>query len=216
MVPVSAVVSAHNEGEFLRECIESIQSQTYPVEELIIIVDRGNPETLETAMETPAIVYEIQYGNIYQTKRFGICIATNDTVLAVDGDTELAPDFLERGLYHLEQGYDVATGHVRSRDRTPMGDLAAIACNVLPKGVYASGPGFVLNRRHYMDTFKITKINGFIDIATGASEVPLQRMNLCKDPEMLMWTELPSTGQKRMITGARAVGGLLTALRVLA
>ncbi|GAI96384.1 unnamed protein product, partial [marine sediment metagenome] len=35
-------------------------------------------------------------------------------------------------------------------------------------------------------------------------------------PEMRLWTELPSTGQKRMMTGTGAVGGLLMALRVLA
>ncbi len=215
MVSVSAVVSAHNEEEYIGDCLESVLAQTVRVDELILINDRSTDRTVDIASMFPVDIYEVQYGQIYMVKRAGICTARNDVVLVVDGDTELASDFLERGLRHLEQGYDVATGHVRSRDRTPMGDLAAIACNVLPKGVYSSGPGFVLNRRHYMDTFKITKINGFIDIATGAGEVPLQRMNLVKDPSMLMWTQLPSSGQRRMITGARAVGGLLTALRVL-
>ena len=67
-----------------------------------------------------------------------------------------------------------------------------------------------------MEACKVKRINGFVDICMNEAEIPLQRMNLIKDPEMALWTELPSTGQKRMIAGARAVGGLLMALRVLA
>ena len=214
MVSVSAVVSAHNEEEYIAGCLESILAQTVPLGEILVIDDRSTDRTADIASRYPVDIYEVQYGQTYMVKRAGICAARNDVVLVVDGDTELAPDFLERGLRHLEEGYDVATGKVLSRGRTPSGDFAAFVANALPKEIYASGPGFVLNRRHYMETFKVTKINGFIDIATGASEVPLQRMNLVKDPEMVMWTELPSTGQKRMLNGARAVGGLLMALRV--
>jgi len=210
------VVSAHNEEEYIAGCLESILGQTVALEEILVVDDRSTDRTAEIASMYPVDVYEVQYGQTYMTKRAGICAARNDVVLVVDGDTELAADFLERGLRHLEGGYDVATGRVLSRNRTPTGDFAAFVSNVLPKGIYASGPGFVLNRLHYMDVCKVRRINGLIDVCAGEEEIPLQRMNMVKDPEMLMWTELPSTGQKRMITGARAVGGLLMALRVLA
>lgn len=215
MVPVSAVISAHNEEEYIAECLESVLAQTVRVDELMLINDRSTDRTVDIASSYPVDIYDVEYGQVYMVKRAGICAARNDIVLSVDGDTCLALDFLERGLRHLEEGYDVATGKVLSRGRTPTGDLVAFVCNALPKGIYASGPGYVLNRRRYIEAFKVTKIDGFIDIATGASEVPIQKMNLVKDPQMIMWTELPSTGQKRMIVGARAVGGLITAMRVL-
>ncbi|MDP2952962.1 MAG: hypothetical protein Q8O76_06580, partial [Chloroflexota bacterium] len=116
----------------------------------------------------------------------------------------------------LEEGYDAATGKVLSIDRTLTGDITAFVANVLPKGVYYSGPGYVLDRRSYMDICKVRRIDGLVDVCTGEGEIPLHRMNLIKDPEMAMWTELPSTGQRRIITGAKAVGGLLLALRALA
>jgi len=216
MVPVSAVVSAHNEEEHIAGCLKSVLGQTVGVDEFILINDRSTDRTVEIASSYPLDIYDVEYGQVYMVKRAGICTARNDIVLVVDGDTELAPDFLERGLHHLDEGYDVATGKVLSRGRTPSGDFAALISNVLPKGIYASGPGYVLDRRRYMDVCQVSRINGFIDVCTGESEVPLQRMNLIKDPEMRMLTELPSTGQRRMITGARAVGGLLMALRVLA
>lgn len=216
MILVSAVVSTRNEEEYIAECLESVLAQTVRVDELMLINDRSTDRTVEVASKYPVDIYDVEYGQVYMVKRAGICAARNDIVLAVDGDTCLAPDFLERGLRHLETGYDVATGKVLSIERNPIGDIAAFVANALPKGIYASGPGYVLNRRRYMEVFKVRRINGFIDIATGASEVPLHRMNLVKDPRMVMWTELPSTGQRRMIAGARAVGGLLTALRVLA
>lgn len=216
MVPVSAVVSAHNEEKYIASCLESLLAQTVPLEEILVIDDRSTDRTADISSLYPVDIFEVQYGQVYMVKRAGICAARNDVVLVVDGDTELASDFLERGLRHLEQGYDVATGYVRSRGRTPSGDIAAFMANALPKGVYASGPGYVLDRRAYIETCKVTRVNGFIDVCTREEEIPLQRMNLVKDSSMLMWTELPSTGQKRMITGARVVGGLLTTLRVLA
>ena len=216
MVGVSAVVSAHNEEEYIAGCLESILGQTVPPQEVLVVDDRSTDRTGDIASSYPVDVYEVEYGQTYMVKRAGICAARNDVVLVVDGDTELAADFLERGLRHLGGGYDVATGRVLSRNRTPTGDLTAWVCNSLPASGYYSGPGYVLDRRSYMDVCKVTRINGFIDVCSGEDEIPLRRMNLVKDPEMVMWTDLPSTGQKRMITGAKGVGGLLMALRVLA
>jgi len=213
MVSVSAVVIAHNEEEYIAGCLESILRQTVGVDEALLILDSSTDGTEKIASQYPVDIYEVEYGSIYPTKRLSVCAARNDIVLALDGDTVIAPDFLERGLQHLEEGYDVASGHTSSRERTPLGDFAAWVCNVQSSG---SGPAYVLDRRAYMDVCNVQRINGFVDICAGEPEIPLQHMNQIKDPEMRLWTELPSTGQKRMITGARAVGGLLMALRVLA
>ena len=212
--PVSAIVSAHNEEEYIAGCLESILAQTAPLEEILVIDDRSTDRTADISSLYPVDIYEVQYGQTYMVKRAGICAARNDVVLVVDGDTELAPDFLMRGLRHLEEGYDVATGKVLSRERTPSGDLAAFVSNALP--VYYSGPGYVLDRRSYMDVCKVTRENGYVDICVDEDEIPLGKLNLVKDPEMVMWTDLPSTGQKRMITGAKTVGGLLMSLRIIA
>lgn len=216
MVPVSAVVSAHNEEKHIASCLESILGQTARVDELMLINDRSTDRTVDIASSYPVDVYDVEYGQIYMVKRAGICAARNDVVLSVDGDTQLSPDFLERGLRHLEGGYDAATGNVLSTERAPMGDIASFVANILPKGVYYSGPGYVLDRRRYMDVCKVRRIDGLVDVCTGEGEIPLHRMNLIKDPLMAMWTELPSTGQRRIITGAQAVGGLLLVLRALA
>ena len=95
-----------------------------------------------------------------------------------------------RGLRHLEEGYDAATGNVYSHERTPGGDLAAFISNGLPATIYGGGPGFVLNRRSYIDVCKVQRINGFIDICEGELEIPLYKLSVVKDPEMRMWTEL--------------------------
>jgi len=216
MVLVSAVVSARNEEKYIAGCLESILAQTVPLEEILVIDDRSTDRTADIVSRYPVDVYEVQYGQIYMVKRAGICAARNDVVLAVDGDTELAPDFLERGLRHVEEGYDAATGMVLSRGRTPSGDIAAFISNALPRGIYYSGPGYVLDRRAYMDVCTVKRINGYVDICMDKGEIPLEKLNIVKDQNMVMWTELPSTGQRRMINGVRAVGGVLTALRLLA
>jgi len=215
MVLVSAVVIAHNEEEYIAGCLESVLGQTVGVDEALLVLDSSTDGTEEIASQYPVDVYEVEYGSIYPSRRMSVCAARNDIVLAVDGDTVLAPDFLERGLRHLEEGYDAATGNVYSCKREPGGDLVAFLSNLLPSNI-AGGPAFVLDRRSYMDVCKVRRINGFVDICMGEDEIPLSRLNFIKDPEMKMLTELPSTGQKRMITGAQAVGGLLMALKLLA
>lgn len=213
MVLVSAVVIAHNEEEYIAGCLESVLGQTVGVDETLLILDSCTDGTEEIASKYPVDVYEVEYGSIYPTKRLSVCAARNDIVLALDGDTVISSDFLERGLKHLEKGYDVASGKVHSRGRTPIGDFTAWMCNFQSSG---SGPAYVLDRRAYMDVCQVKRINGFVDICADEPEIPLQHLNVIKDPEMHLWTELPSTGQKRMITGVEVVGGLLTALKVLA
>ena len=216
MVAVSAVVIAHNEEEHIAGCLESVLGQTVSVDEALLILDSSTDGTEEIAAQYPVDIYEVEYGSIYPTRRLSVCAARNDVVLAVEGDTVIAPDFLERGLRHLEEGYDAATGNVYSRERTPMGDLTSFISNLLPSTIYGGGPGFVLDRRSYMDMCKVRRINGFVDICTGELEIPLYKLSVIKDPQMAMWTELPSTGQRRMIAGARMAGLAVTALRVLA
>jgi len=220
VVPVSAVVVAYNEEKYIASCLESILGQTHPVEEVLLVDDLSTDRTVEIAEAYPVDIWQTEPGdeelhNIYLLKRAGICLARNDVVLSVDGDTVLASDFLERGLKHLEEGFAVATGSVHAYDPTPMGDLVALVCNVLPKNVYYSGPGYVIDRRRYYETCQVRRNNGLVDICVEEPEIPLHKMNLVKDPKMLMYTELPSTGQKRMLAGAKATGLLLTALKVV-
>jgi len=215
MVSVSAVISAHNEEEYIAGCLESILAQTMSLEEVLVVDDRSTDRTSDIASLYPVDVYEVQYGQTYMTKRAGIFTARNNIILCVDGDTELAPDFLERGLRHLGAGYDVASGKLFSRNREITGDLTAWVCNVLPKTFYASGPGYVIDRSAFMDTCIVERAGTFVDVCESCSEIPLQRFNLVRDPDMKMWTELPSTGQRRMINGARVAMGAITALRVL-
>lgn len=217
MVLISAVVSARNEEEHIAGCLESVLAQTAPIDELLLINDGSTDQTEEIASQYPVDIYEVTYGECYMVNRAGICVARNDIILSVDGDTKLAPDFLERGLRHLKEGYDVASGTIVSKNRIPTGDFAAWVCNHLPSSLYVSNPGYVLDRRAYMDVCEVQRTNdGFVDICADYQDIPIQDMNLIKDPQMIMYTDLPSTGQKRMMTGTGAVGGLLMALKILA
>ena len=213
---ISAVVTAHNEERYIAGCLDSILGQTAEFDEIIIVDDSSTDRTVEIAESYPVEVYQVEYGAIYPSKRLSICAARNYIVLAVDGDTFLARDFLERGLRHLEEGYDAASGWVLPHDRSPMADVASFIANRLPSSVYFSGPGYVLNRRSYMDVCKVRRIDGFVDICMERGEIPLAELNMVKDPEMRMWTDLPSTGQRRILAGARATGLLTMALRLIA
>lgn len=216
MMSVSAVVSAHNEEKYLAGCLDSIIDQTVPVDELIVVNDRSTDRTEEIARSYAVTLYEVDYGDVYMVKRASLLTSRNDLVLAVDGDTRLAHDFIELGLEDLEEGYDAASGMVYPQEPTPMADIASFLCNRLPKQIYFSGPGYVLDRRKFMDLCDVRMNNDgeYMDVCMGR-EIPLERLNLVKDPRMRMWTELPSAGQKRMIRTAQGAGLISMALRLL-
>lgn len=214
---VSAVIVARNEEETIARCIESVQGQTVGVDEILLVNDGSTDRTVEIAREYPVDIYDVQYGAYYPTKRLSICAAENDVVLSLDGDTWIDGDFLEKGLDHLAGGYDAATGYVYPLERTPAGDIASFICNGLPPGLYHSGPGYVLDRRAYFRECEVHETDeGFMDICEPTSyEIPLKKLYIIKDASMRMHTELPSSGQRRMILGARALGTVITAVRLL-
>lgn len=208
MVNVSAVVTAHDEEEYIAGCLESILAQTHPLDEAIVIDDRSTDRTQEIVLRYPVKLYRVTFGDTYLAKREGIFLARNDVILSVDGDTILAKDFLARGLRHLEEGYKSATGYVYPHREGLINTFASNVCNSLPPAMYYSGPGYVLDRRAYQSSCKIVDLgNGyFVDHCQDCAEIPLDIETLCKDPAMVMYTDLPSTGQKHVL----AVTGLAT------
>lgn len=105
-VPVSVIVPNFNSGEFLRECISSINLSTWPIE-IIIVDDCSTDGSLDIALELSR-----QYDNVKVVRRdsnggsvaarwSGIVAATQLWIALVDAD-----DSLEEGA--IGSAYDCA------------------------------------------------------------------------------------------------------------
>lgn len=203
---VSVVVTTLNEEDHIGACLSSLVNQTVKPSELTLIDAGSTDRTLEIARRYPVDKFHtVTFRDVYRSKRLGILLSENDVVLCLDGDTWIAEDFTEKGLKLLNKGYDVATGYIYPSNPNPLSNFIAWLQNKNPK--YLSGPAYLINKQAYLSTCKIAKINGFVDACTISKEVPLGKFEKAiKCPELEIYTELPSTGQARIITLLIATG----------
>lgn len=120
---ISVVVPVYNVEKYLRQCIDSILSQTYKNIELIL-VDDGSPDNCGAICDE----YQKKYNNIKvihkenaglgMARNSGLEIATGDFVYFLDSDDYIADDEIEK-MYNaiVANGVDVAiTGYTSVND----------------------------------------------------------------------------------------------------
>ncbi|MDB5264795.1 MAG: glycosyltransferase [Parcubacteria group bacterium] len=92
----SVLIIAHNEEEGIKGCIESVLAQTKPADEVVLVVHNSTDRTLAIAQDFPITVlpYKGPAGAAYARMR-GIAAVTGDMIICTDGDTVVAPNWIE-------------------------------------------------------------------------------------------------------------------------
>lgn len=112
---ISAIIPCYNGEKYLREAVESINNQTYPPQEIIIVND-GSTDKSEEIIETLKVSSAIPIRSINQSnhgvsaaRNVGIAIAQCDWVAFLDVDDIWLPTMLEQKVkfakkYKFESG----------------------------------------------------------------------------------------------------------------
>ncbi len=94
---ISVIVTCYNLGQYVIECIDSINNQTYKNFEIIVVNDCSTDNTEQILSNAPANVKVInlkensgQFGAFLE----GLKVATGEFVCMIDADDVLLPDFL--------------------------------------------------------------------------------------------------------------------------
>jgi len=97
-LPVTVLIPAYNEAASVADTITSLQRQTVPPAEIIVIDDGSNDGTGEIARAAGATVVRPprNTGSKAGAQQFALFQVTTPLVMAVDADTTLAPDGIER------------------------------------------------------------------------------------------------------------------------
>ncbi|SDM30880.1 glycosyltransferase [Nonomuraea jiangxiensis] len=125
MTPLSltVLVPAHNEEHGLPATLTSIKAQSTPPEKIIVIDDGSIDRTGEIAASYGVTVLRPPHnlGSKAKAQNHALPHCDTDLVLAVDADTVLAPDYIERMKPVFDNpDVDVAAGNVQTRfARTP-------------------------------------------------------------------------------------------------
>lgn len=113
---VSVVVPVYKTEKYLRKCVDSILSQTYPNLE-ILLIDDGSPDHCgeicdEYAKKDKRIrVFHNDNHGVSYSRNCGIKAATGEYLLFVDSDDYVNSTYIE-GLVKCIQGYDIAVSDV--------------------------------------------------------------------------------------------------------
>lgn len=101
MTSISVLVPCYNDGRWIVECIASIQGQTYPAYEIIIVDDGSTDAETKAALESlktvPRVtVLEKPNGGVSSARNLALSAAKGDYVLFLDAD-----DYLEKNALQL-------------------------------------------------------------------------------------------------------------------
>jgi cellulose synthase/poly-beta-1,6-N-acetylglucosamine synthase-like glycosyltransferase len=100
---LTVIVPAYNEAESVADTIRSIQAQTLPVAEILVVDDCSTDGTGEVARQCGVRVLRprTNTGSKAGAQNFALARVETQFTLALDADTVLAPDAIERLLAGL-------------------------------------------------------------------------------------------------------------------
>ncbi|MFJ9123553.1 glycosyltransferase [Streptomyces sp. NPDC102340] len=115
---VTVIVPAHNEEAGLPATLESIGAQTVPPRRVIVVDDASVDATGEVARRYGAEVLRPRsnLGSKAKAQNHALPHCTSELVLAVDADTVLAPDYIEKvAPVFADPRVTIAAGNVQTR-----------------------------------------------------------------------------------------------------
>lgn len=115
---LTILVPAYNEEASIADTIRSLQSQTQPADEIIVIDDHSSDRTGEVARQFGVKVLRPpeNTGSKAGAQNFALSQVTTPYTMAIDADTTLAPDAVERIMQAVrEPGVAAACGFVLPR-----------------------------------------------------------------------------------------------------
>ena len=105
---ISVIIPVFNDGERLQLCLTALAQQTYARSQFeVIVVDNGSEpiDPIKAAVEpydNIILTFEPTPGS-YAARNQGLTLARGEVIAFTDADCIPAPDWLEKGLLHLQQ-----------------------------------------------------------------------------------------------------------------
>src|SRR3972149_3049026 len=115
---LTVLVPAYNEQEHVAETVRSLQNQTLPPEKIIVIDDCSSDGTGDMARKTGATVLrpDVNTGSKAGAQNYALPYVETEFTMAVDADTTLAPDAVEKIMQAFDdKSVSAACGFVLPR-----------------------------------------------------------------------------------------------------
>jgi glycosyltransferase involved in cell wall biosynthesis len=124
---IAVIVIGRNQGCYLRDCLESVRSQTLAPDQILYVDDASSDDSVAVASafkNVEVIGLPINLG-MCKARMWGIGKTECEFLLFVDGDNTLPPDYLAIMASELREGFDMVYPSKRFFGRGPRLDERA-------------------------------------------------------------------------------------------
>jgi len=134
--PVSVIIPNYNYAHYLKERIDSVLSQTYPVNEIIILDDVSTDDSLNIIksyeerypLRIRAVFNEKNSGNVFSQWERGLHEATGKYIWIAEADDSCDPEFLQSLMEVMTIDDEIVIGNTQSKIIDKDGNIAAENC----------------------------------------------------------------------------------------
>jgi GT2 family glycosyltransferase len=159
---ISVVVTCHNYGRYLRECLESLLAQERPADEIVVVDDASTDDTPEVAAfyADRGVRYErVEYRDATKSYNHGIASTSGELIAFADADNAATPRWLARLAAPLEAepGFGFAYSDRYWAGEGKMDDWAFLGAT--PGGLFRSQPPdlAMLVHENFIDTMSMVR-----------------------------------------------------------
>lgn len=118
---VGVIIPVYRSAPYLRGCIESVLAQTYPVDQIVIVDDCGDDDSVPVARQTLddagrefRLIRQPRNGGLGRARNTGLAAVQTDLVWFLDSDDEADADFVAR-IVAAMTAHDAQIGVTRTR-----------------------------------------------------------------------------------------------------
>lgn len=105
---VAVIIPCYNYAQYLKECVESVKAQTYPVE-IIVVNDGSTDNTDEVARSLGGLrLVTKKNGGLSSARNAGIRHTKADYIMCLDADDKLVPGAVEEHVRLMEDDKTIA------------------------------------------------------------------------------------------------------------
>lgn len=127
---ITVIVPIYNAAQYISDCLNGLQNQTYPYFELILVDDGSLDDSAALcegfAEQDPRIrVIHQENGGVSKARNRGLDEAKGEYVVFVDADDVVKPEYLADLIVALQKNADKARDALIVADYQPFNDLGA-------------------------------------------------------------------------------------------
>lgn len=100
---ISVIIPAYNEEKYIRTCLESLQKQEVPADEIIVVDNNSKDNTASVASSYGVRVITETKQGITPARNAGFNAASGDVLARCDADTIVPSDWIKKIKNHFEQ-----------------------------------------------------------------------------------------------------------------